>query len=552
MDEPQQGPSEVIPENSSELHLEERCNRLLRTLAQCRPRFRVSCTLCNNMTPSDHRTTHLVHFLRHHTTESDDKDQLFAFVGISDSDTYNRSWQQGRNKIAKRKAAMVKGNNRNKHNSALREEVDNYQVPVAGTSARNSHRQSVIVTIQSGPGEASDQQDSQANLSAVQAEFSAVNRDESTENKVQITSSEALNLTQTHSSSPSASPSSSNDNSSTLNHNICNSHPGTMLNGNSAVEKSSHSSTRPSEASQSPGINPTPVPPLKNENSFLRRLLCSERSEPPAILASALNLPQISSKPPSQVSQVATIKRKRGRPRKYFTTSEMVSSNGGNSSGVDAPVFRRKRGRPRKYPPGFTRASESSKNSNVTIKYTHTGEPIVCRKRGRPPKNQNANKLLAAGNKAVHSQSSKEPCIQTRFMTEKARELFLKQCEVSFHSERTKRQIRLEEKKRRLNVLVSMEQKLHWQLASELESDVKSDSESSYSSSDEDVPPTSDSNLSLTMKKLKSPAKSSPKTLDPLNLVPTTLPGIFFTNPSISIEVLPPKKTPGRPSRRHT
>ena len=110
MDVPQDGPSELIPENSSYLHLEERCNRLLRTLAQCRPRFRVSCTLCNNMTPSDHRTTHLVHFLRHHTTETDDKDQLFAFVGISDSDTYNRSWQQGRNKIAKRKASIEKNN----------------------------------------------------------------------------------------------------------------------------------------------------------------------------------------------------------------------------------------------------------------------------------------------------------------------------------------------------------------------------------------------------------------------------------------------------------
>lgn len=538
MDKSIEETSQSCPENSSpELHLEERCNRLLRTLAQCKPRFRVSCTLCDNMTPSDHRTTHLVHFLRHHTTESDDKDQLFAFVGISDSDTYNRSWQQGRNKIAKRKAAMEK-NNRLKSAPNCKRENDSQPETYGEKRVPQNPHQTLQVLEKPNPPKQREPKGHQAAHTSLENTFTDHLIDLSNtqhESAMAYPTASSENKSQTQDIHP-------KENVSSNNHDILHFHLDNLAVQNTAIEI--EVSTQQIQREPPLETNSTAIGQTNSENSNLIRLLSSKPNE--ATFISPSTTDSITNQP----LQVAPIKRKRGRPRKYFPAPTTSSSDPNG-----APVFKRKRGRPRKYPLDLVkRPGESSNNSsNVTIEYTQ-GEPVIRRKRGRPPKNKSSGNLLP-NNKSPHvqSSSSKEPGTQTRFMSEKARELFLQQCKMSFHSDQTKKKIRLEEKKRRLNILLCMEKKLQSQLASQLDSNLNSDdddSESSYSSSDEDVSTTSESYSSITFNRIKPSTK--PTSTSSLELVPTTLPGIFFTNPNISIEIIPATKSHGSSVRRHS
>lgn len=127
---------------STQLSLGERFIRLLQTLADCKPDFRVSCTLCHDMTPSDQKKNHLVHFLRHHTTETDDKNEVFFSLGLPDSVTYHEAWEYGRNRIAQQKLALTT----NVHCSEVEAELfkDATANENAETSHSSQHEQNIV------------------------------------------------------------------------------------------------------------------------------------------------------------------------------------------------------------------------------------------------------------------------------------------------------------------------------------------------------------------------------------------------------------------------
>lgn len=616
------GKSEPLSVHWSKLSVQDRCNRLLNTLSQRKPGFSVSCSMCDNMKPSDRRTAHEVHFLSHHTIESDTKEEVFGYAGIPNLPTFDNAWQLSRNKIARRNKPLHTNvltppsedcgrsfstslsssstTESTKVNSSMSQEDDGIHIcsvspkstmsmPMdsqsISSSSINTSSESVIRKLSSRDGLPSDDSTTLNAGSSHQDTSNSLDANISLESRLETSLPEPLNFTSTlHNNSsiimpnpiyqgipPSLTSSceSFNENehpsyaavplsaSSSMPINACSVIKGPFILPRKGPSEGASSFFSPSSSSFTPASSN-----FANLLTSTQIETAAETSPPSQETESIPNVP--ASHDETAVSSGPVMKRKRGRPRKYFPVSSTSSANG---SSADGTVVRRKRGRPRKYPPDLlSRNTGKAKNTETTValKYTLTGEPVVVRRRGRPRKN-----AIVAENSSItiqkytHSSQSKdspleEPCIQTRFMSEKARELFLKQCQVSFHSERSKKQQRLEEKRRRLNELLRMEKKLHSQLASELDSDLKSatdeaESENDFSSSDEDEMSTeNESTSSITLQQLNN-LDGTIESPSSLNLVPTTLPGIFFTNPNISIEVLPAaRKNPTRTVRRHS
>ena len=92
-----------------ERHLEmiTRCMQFQKLVKNLKKGVLVTCSLCKNSTPTDHRTNHIKHFLYNHLTEYDDKETVFKLLELNACKTYNVCWDRGIARAAEKKIGNV-------------------------------------------------------------------------------------------------------------------------------------------------------------------------------------------------------------------------------------------------------------------------------------------------------------------------------------------------------------------------------------------------------------------------------------------------------------
>ena len=85
----------------------EKCIKFRILLQNLKKGVFVTCSLCNNSTPTDHRTNHIKHFLYNHLSVTDDKETVFKLLNISQCKTYNVCWERGMARASMKNIADV-------------------------------------------------------------------------------------------------------------------------------------------------------------------------------------------------------------------------------------------------------------------------------------------------------------------------------------------------------------------------------------------------------------------------------------------------------------